>query len=171
MKTASLVRDIPIWIYIFFGAIGVGATVYQMMVIVPEFNRDIPNGMIAFAQSRVEPRDFWTSPLWNIGYLMAIIALIVNWKTKRRKWLLLSIGFMAAATVFTIVYFIPRLGIMGILDDKPSQDLNLLTQTIRQWTTTDVFRFWIFIVPAFFFALKAAVVPLKESLPEINNVS
>ncbi|MEJ7611046.1 MAG: hypothetical protein WKF88_07695 [Ferruginibacter sp.] len=163
MKAKSLLQDISLWGYIFFGAIGLGATVYQMMVIVPEFERDIPHGMTAFAQSHVEPRDFWTSPILNIGYLLVIITLVANWKTKRRKWLVLSIAFMIAASIFTMLYFIPRLKIMGILDDKASTDLTLLTQTIKEWIITDKVRFWLTIVPAFFFALKAATVHPTES--------
>ncbi len=70
------------------------------------------------------------------------------------------------ATIFTLIYFIPRLKIMGIMDDQPSMHLELLTVTIKQWVSADYWRFWILIVPAFFFGLKAVTIPLTEDRPK-----
>lgn len=107
MKIRSLLRDLPLWLYIFCYAIIIGATIYQMFVIIPAFSIDSPNGMIAFAQGPVEPRKFWTSPIGTISQLAGIITLIINWKTNRRKWLLLSLAFMVITVLSTIIYFIP----------------------------------------------------------------
>jgi hypothetical protein len=174
MKTKSLLQDTPIWLYNFMLAIGVGATVYQMMVIIPEFTRDIPNSMIALANSQIIPGNFWGSPLFGISSLvLPIIALILNWKTPRRKWLLLSFGFGIAASVFTSIYFIPRLKIMGLFGQPPTTDVGLLILTIKQWVFADHFRFWLTVVPAFFFALKAATVttPRKTEKAIIDKVA
>ncbi|MEO6454586.1 MAG: hypothetical protein ABIN97_10955 [Ginsengibacter sp.] len=168
MKTKSLLQDISVWLYLFSGAIVVGATVYQMFVIIPEFSRDAPDGMIAFAQSHVDPRNFWRSSMGIYSNLVTIIALIINWKTGRRKWLLLSIAFGIGAGIFTVVYFVPRLQIMGLIDDKTSGDSVLLITTIKEWIIADKWRFWILAVPAFFFGLKAATVPLIKQ--EQKNV-
>lgn len=163
MKTKSLFQDIFLWLYLFGGAIVVGATVYQMIVIVPEYSRDAPNGMMAFARSHIDPRNFWRSPLGTISNVIMIVALITNWKPPRRKWLILSIVFGLAAGIFTMVYFLPRLQIMGLIDDKTSGDLSLLKLTIKEWINADMLRFWILIVPAFFFGLKAVSDPsVKE---------
>jgi uncharacterized membrane protein len=159
MKTRSLLQDAPVWLYIFVIAILVGATVYQTFVILPEFTRDMPNSMIALANSQIKPSNFWASPIFGISsLLLLVIALIINWKTPRRKWLLLSFGFGIAASVFTSIYFIPRLKIMGLLDVQPTTDVPLLVKTIKDWVFYDKFRFWLTVVPAFFFALKAATV-------------
>jgi hypothetical protein len=163
MTLKTLLQDAFLWLQIFIGAIIVGGTVYQMMVIVPEFNRDIPNGMISFAHSQMETGNFWVSPILIVSLLLPVIALILNWKTKRKKWLLLAFIFNVASMIFTIIYFGSRLKIMGLIDHNPSTDVALLTQTIREWVTADQFRFWLTIVPPFFFALKAATISLKQS--------
>ncbi len=105
--------------------------------------------------------------------MLSIIALIINWKTPRRKWLLLSFGFGIAASVFTSVYFYPRLKIMGLFGELPVADQALLIRTIKEWIFMDKFRFWLTVVPAFFFALKAATLstarktenPIMEKAP------
>jgi hypothetical protein len=123
MNLSLLIKDTPIWLYTFVLAIVVGATVYQTLVILPEFTRDMTNGMIALAKGNIKPSNFWGSSIFGISSLvLPIIALIVNWKTPRRKWLVLSLGFGIAASVCTSIYFIPRLKIMGLLGEAPTAD-------------------------------------------------
>ena len=55
MKIKSLLQDTPLWFYIFVLAIGVGATVYQTLVLLPEFTRDVPDSMISLANSQIKP--------------------------------------------------------------------------------------------------------------------
>lgn len=162
MKIPSLIKDASVWLSVFTLATLVGATIFQMMVIVPEFNRDIPNGMISFATSQVEPRYYWTSPIILGSYLLPFLALGLNWKTPRRKWLILSAVLFFFVVGVTEFYFIPRLVIMGITNNKPSEDLALLAQTIKEWIFADQLRFWLFIIPAFSFALKALSIPLSN---------
>lgn len=171
MKTKSLLQDTPLWLYNFVLAIAVGATVYQTLVILPEFTRDMPDSMIALANSHIKPGNFWGWPVFSIsGLALPIIALIMNWKTERRKWLLASFGFAIAASVFTSIYFVPRLKIMGLFGESPTKDAGLLIETIKQWIFADKFRFWLTVVPAFFFSLKAAATSslrIKDKKPEI----
>ncbi len=138
-----------------FGSILVGATVYQMMVIVPEFSRDMPNGMIEFAHGTILPKAFWASPVMSVGFLFFVAALIFNWNTPRRKWLIFAVCFAVAAEVLTVFYVYPMLRIMGIFDGNPSADLVLLTDTIRKWIVVDQLRFWLLVMPAYFFYVKA----------------
>ncbi|HEX8332732.1 MAG TPA: DUF4149 domain-containing protein [Segetibacter sp.] len=176
MKLKSFLQDTPIWLYTFVLAIVVGAAVYQTLVILPEFTREMPNSMIALANSEIKPAYFWGSPIFGISsLLLPILALISNWKSQRRRWLLLSLAFGIAASIFTSIYFIPRLKIMGLFDVPPTTDLPLLIETIKEWVFMDKFRFWLLVVPAFFFALKATAVsnekrvvtPVrKKALPE-----
>ena len=171
MKIKSLLQGTPIWLYVFVLAIVVGATVYQTLVVLPEFTRVMPDSMITLANSHIKPSNFWASPIFGISsFVLPIIALIVNWKTPRRKWLLLSLGFGIVASVFTSIYFIPRLKIMGLLDVAPTTDIPLLIKTIKDWVFYDKFRFWLTVVPTFFFALKAATVSTEKRKAEKVNV-
>lgn len=155
MKIKTLSQDFSLWMTLFFQAIILGGTVYQMMVIVPEFCRDLPKGMADFAVSQVEPRTFWTSPLMGVLHLFSLLAIGLNWNTPRRKWLLLSIGFGLLGTFATLFYFIPRLQIMGIITDKASDDAALLARTVKEWIIADYIRFFATVIPAFFTCIKA----------------
>ena len=156
------IRETTLWIGTFFMSILTGATVYQMIVIVPAFSRDIPNGMIEFAGGHIQTKTFWTSPILPIGFLISIIALILNWKTPRKKWLLLSLSLAALGEVLTIIFVFPQLKIMGLLDGNPSADTTLLTNTIKRWVVVDQLRFFILGVPSFFLYLKALTVKITE---------
>jgi len=131
----------------------IGATVYQMMVVVPAFSRDIPNGMTEFARGHVQTKTFWTSPIMPIGFVITILALILNWKTPRKKWLLLSVALSVLGEVLTIIFVFPQLKIMGLLDGNSSTDTTLLTSTIKRWIVFDQLRFFILAVPSFFLYL------------------
>ena len=154
-KMKKTIGELSLWINIILGAILLGGTIYQMIVIVPEFSRDIPNGMIELMKGHMETKAFWTSPILPLGFLFGILSLVFNWKTPRKKWLLLSLSLGLAAEIFTIVYFFPRLKIMGIFDHIPSTDLTLLTNSINEWIIADHIRCWFLIVPSFLLALKA----------------
>lgn len=171
MKLNNIFKDVSIGLYVLLIAIVLGATVYQMFVIIPEFTRSMPDSMIQLATSQVKPSNFWGSPIIILsGLLLPIIALIFNWKTARRKYILLAFAFGIAASVFTTIYFIPRLKIMGLFESAPTTNTVLLIQTIKQWIFADHFRFWLTVVPSFFFAVKAAMVS-SERLQKVllNN--
>jgi hypothetical protein len=168
MKLKSLLQDTPVWLYLFVIAVFVGATVYQTLVILPEFTREMPASMIVFANGHIKPSNFWASPIFGLGILVVpILAIVVNWKTQRRKWLVLSFCFVIAASVFTTTYFYPRLRIMGLLGEPPTTDLNLLALTIKEWVFMDKLRFWLIVVPAFFMAVKAATVSTARQTEKV----
>ncbi len=156
------IRETTLWIGMFFMSILIGATVYQMIVVVPAFSRDIPNGMIEFARGHVQTKTFWTSPIMPIGFLISILALILNWRTRRKKWLLLSVSLAALAEVLTMIFVFPQLKIMGLLDGNPSTDTTMLTSTIKRWIVVDQLRFFILAVPSFFLYLKALTLKITE---------
>lgn len=155
MHMKNLLREALLWITIFLMSVLLGATVYQMTVVVPGFSRDIPNGMIELAKGDIQPKNFWTSPIIPAGFISAVLALIFNWKTSRKKWLLIAIILTIVGELFTLVFVFPQLKIMGLIDGIPSADTALLTKTIQHWVVIDQLRFWILIVPAFFFCIKA----------------
>ena len=99
---------------------------------------------------------------------------------KEAKGFFLSPNFyivcFLCAAIFSWIYpnvlnkFAMALQTLVMQPDMPKQQLNIHYQVfLPQLNILNLIL--IFIVPAFFFALKAAVVPLKESLPEMNNGS
>lgn len=163
MNLKTVVRDVPLWLSVILGAVFLGATVFQMMVLVPEYYRDIPNGMIQFAHGPIEPKAFWASPLGPVTAVIMIVTLITNWRTPRRTWIILSFVTVIAANVFTFVYFVPRLRIMGLLDHVTTQDPELLARTINEWVFADEVRFALLVIPSFLFMLKALTIPASAN--------
>ena len=160
----KILSEFTLWLGMLFCSIVVGATIYQMIVIVPEYYRDIPHGMIEFARGHFLPKAFWTSPIMPLGCLAMIGALIFNWNNSRRKWLLLSVVLIGLAEIVTILFIFPQMKIMGLLDGNPSTDLDLLTQSIRQWVLSDHLRFWLLLMPAYFIYLKALTIKNDSDL-------
>ncbi len=157
MKTKSLLQDLSLWLYIFGMSIMIGAAVFQMFVIIPEFTRAFPEGMLSLANSNVIPGKFWGSPIVGLAVMvLPLVAIIINWKTARRKWLLIAFCLGIATSVCTSIYFIPRLQIMGLFNAPPTTDMELLRVTVNEWIAADQLRFWFLIVPAFACLLKAA---------------
>lgn len=153
----KLIQDALLWLYIFAIAVLIGATVYQMFVIVPEFTRDFPNGMIELSKGNVIPGNFWATPIVFLSTLiLPLLAISFNWKTSRRKWLLMAFGLGMATTIWTGMYFIPRLEIMGLRGLPVTTDVALLRVTVDEWIKADHVRLWLVIVPAFACLLKAA---------------
>lgn len=165
----KILSELTLWLGMLFCSIVVGATIYQMMVIVPEYSRDIPHGMIEFAHGHFLPKAFWTSPIMPLGCLAMIGALIFNWNNSRRKWILLSVVLVGLAEILTIVYIYPQMKIMGLLDGNPSADLDLLTNAIRQWVLSDHLRFWLILMPSYFIYLKALTIKNNSDLPSEKN--
>lgn len=157
----QIIREFVLWTGLVLLSILFGGTVYQMLVIVPEFNRDIPNGMIGFVQGHISTVSFWGSSIQEFAMLALIAAIILNWKNKRRHWLLGSTAFSIIATVITIIFAVPQLQIMGILDGKPSTDVGLLSQTIKSFTFLDQLRFYMVIVPSFLMYVKAITIRVE----------
>lgn len=157
-------REITLWLFVIIGAVFFGATIYQMMVMVPVFARELPSSLYAFNQSGVRMAVFWTSPLMPIGFVAGLFALTLHWRTPRRNWLAAAILLAVAAEVFTILYFVPRLRTMGfLLNGAPANpDGAFLTRSANEWVRADVWRFWLMLVPSFLCSLKALTVPLSE---------
>jgi hypothetical protein len=159
----KIIQDALVWLYIIAIANILGATVYQMFVIVPEFTRGFPNGMIDLSTSNVIPGNFWGSPIILLSTLVIpLLAIPFNWKTPRRKWLLLAFCFGMVASVSTTIYFIPRLAIMGLLDQPVTTDIALLRRTVDEWIIGDHLRFWLLVIPCFATLIKAASVRSVE---------
>lgn len=170
MKIKTLLRDVPLWLSVIFGAVIVGGTVFQLMVLVPEYSRDIPSGMIEFARGKIEPGFFWVlvSPL---TILLTLITLVTNWRTPRKIWVILGFLTSLGASLLTGIYFMPRLMLMGLIDHNPTTDLELLTRTINEWVFADTLRFVLLILPSFLFFLKALSTPANRPPAPANNAN
>ncbi|MFN7934204.1 MAG: hypothetical protein U0R19_12810 [Bryobacteraceae bacterium] len=153
------IAEITVWANVIALGILVGATVYQMQVIVPEYEREAPRGMAAFAAGPVLPANFWTSFSTRVLEMVPFLALALNWNTPRRKWLLATALLCLCYYAATGLYFVPRLKVMGqTVPRMLTTDMALLEVTVREWLWADQIRFWAGMVPSLLTAMKAMTV-------------
>lgn len=157
-------QEITLWLFICFGALVLGATVFQMIVLVPMMSQDLPTSLLAFNQNGVKPAIFWTSPLLAAGFLFGILAAVLHWQTTRRTWLLAAILLVVLAVIFDVGYCLPRLSRMGfLLDGTPAiNDAAQLARIAREWIRADALRFWVLIIPTLLCSLRALSIPRQD---------
>lgn len=163
-------QECTLWLFVCFVAVIVGATIYQLVVLVPTVSADLPSSLLAFNQNGINPAVFWTSPAMLAGFLLGSLAAALHWRTARRYWVLAAISLVILAEAFTVVYLLPRLSQMGFLltGNAMLSDGAQLTRVAREWIRADVLRFWVLLVPAFLCALKALSIPFQR-LAEVNR--
>lgn len=157
----QIIRESILWVSLILVSIIVGGTIYQMLVIVPEFNRDIPNAMISFAQGHISTKSFWGAPFQDLCLLFLIASTIFNWKNGRRYWIFSATLLAIISIALTVIFAVPQLQIMGILDGNPSKDVELLIKTIKSFTIFDQLRFWIMIFPAYLLLIRAITIKVQ----------
>ena len=137
-------------LYILGGSILLGATIYQMMVVVPAFAYDLPQSLVAFNDTAVKTTVFWTSPIGPLTAVCGVAAVLTVRKTPAFRWFLMSVVLAILAEAVTIVWVLPMLRAMGIIvgPAKPVADA-ALTAVTRRWVLVDQLRCAFLIVPSF----------------------
>ena len=121
------IRTAAMWLYVLGGSLLFGATIYQMIVVVPAFAHDLPNSMIAFNETAVKTTAFWTSPIGPITGVAGLIAILTNRQTPAFRWILVSVALALLAEAVTFIWVFPMLRGMGIIasETKPVADAAL----------------------------------------------
>ena len=87
----------------------IGGAVYEHAAVVPVWTSAVPaslhmfQGEYALAASR-----FWI-PIHPITIILLITALVANWRTGRRRYVLTTIVGYATVLGITFIYFVPEL--------------------------------------------------------------
>jgi hypothetical protein len=84
------------------------------------------------------PFRFWI-PVHPITVVLLVAALIANWKTERRKCILLALGGYVVVLLVTVLYFVP--GVMAILQSPYSATVDpALTRRANVWEALSLVR-------------------------------
>jgi hypothetical protein len=121
-------------------ALLLGATVYETIVMAPNYERDIPASIDLARQflTRVTPAHYFRiiSPLTQ---LLLVAGVVVHWgAADARGWLLTALGALLVADVITFRFHYPRLNIM--FKDPIPNDPVRLRRAAREWAVGNLVR-------------------------------
>jgi hypothetical protein len=135
-------------------ALLLGATLYESVVMAPNFERDVPASIAVARQFlvRTTPAHYFRilSPATQLLLLAGVIA---SWSVAGARWGLgAALGILVLLDVITFSYHYPRLAIMfkGPMPDDPA----VLRRAAREWTLGNHARL-VLLVVAFLAALHA----------------
>jgi hypothetical protein len=136
-------------------ALLLGATLYEAVVMAPNYERDIPESIEAARRflKRTTPAHFFRvmTPLTQILLLGGAIA---SWPVPPARWLLLlALGIMLLTDVVTFTFHYPRLAVM--FKEPMPGDPERLRRAAREWAVGNLVRAFLLVV-AMLAALQAA---------------
>jgi len=86
-----------------------GAAVYEHIVLIPKWSAALPASLSMYQGTyALHPENFWI-PIHPITILCLGVALVVNWKSNRRKNIFIVLGGYIFILVLTFGYFVPEL--------------------------------------------------------------
>jgi len=117
----------------------IGGAVYEHLSIVPVWTSAVPASLAMFqGQYAIQPSHFWI-PIHPITIVLLLAALVLNWGTERRKYILVTLGGYVLVLVTTFLFFVPEL--MALTQSAYSNSVNSdLTNRAKLWETLSLFR-------------------------------
>lgn len=103
----STIMGITLWIAVLTVSVSVGANVFQMMVVDPEWSASPPQSIQDFtSRTSFAPRmkRFHTNPVYIVGLLCILASTILGWHTQIKYWALASLIFYSIVIAGTLLY-------------------------------------------------------------------
>ena len=116
-----------------------GGAVYEHAVVVPAWTAAVPASLSMFqGEYGLFPWHFWV-PVHPITVTLLVIALIANWKTPRRKYIITGLAGYIAVLAVTFAYFVPEL--LALVQTTYSATVDAeLTRRAKLWETLSFVR-------------------------------
>jgi hypothetical protein len=137
-------------------ALLLGATVYESVVMAPNYERDVP-ASVSLARrflKRTPARYFRI--ITPITQLLFLSGLIVSWRIAPARWAqLTAFGILVVLDVITFTFHYPRLAILfkAPMPEDPAQ----LRRAAREWAVGNIVRAAL-VLAAFLIALQAVTI-------------
>ena len=132
----------------------IGGAVYEHLAVVPVWSAAVPASLTMFqGEYRLAAENFWI-PIHPITLALLIVALLFNWRTQRRNYLLATIGGYVVILAVTMAYFVPEL--MALTQSTYSTTANEeLTRRAGVWEALSLARlgFLLFLAVVLLFGL------------------
>ncbi|MCH2214906.1 MAG: hypothetical protein MK086_07015 [Flavobacteriales bacterium] len=104
MKSASITTYL---ILLLIKIIGNGASLFAYVVIVSTLAASPPESFSMVGGEYGYDSSIWWDVFPNVSLVIFLIALITNWKTDRRKWLLISFAIGLLSAIYAIFLLEP----------------------------------------------------------------
>jgi hypothetical protein len=121
-------------------ALLLGATLYESVVMAPNFERDIPTSIELARQflKRTTPAHYFRI-ITPLTQLLLLASLVASWQIPAARWrLLTALGVLVLLDVITFTFHYPRLGIM--FKAPMPGDPALLRRAAREWALGNIVR-------------------------------
>jgi hypothetical protein len=121
-------------------ALLLGATIYESVVMAPNYERDIPTSIELARQflKRTTPAHYFRiiTPLTQLLFLASLLA---SWQIPAARWrLLTALGVLVLLDVITFAFHYPRLAIM--FKAPMAEDAARLRRAAREWALGNIVR-------------------------------
>ena len=128
LRYLSLITVISVW------AIIVGGIVYSHIAYFPPYLSHLPeSNNLIIGEYGIQDAAFW-SIIHPLAIISIFIALILNWKLKRiRKLILITLGIYVLAIIATVFYFYPELVAFADSTNNSSMNPSEWSQRGQHW--------------------------------------
>jgi hypothetical protein len=125
----------------------IGGATYEHAAVVPVWTRAVPASLAMFqGEYGLAAANFWI-PVHPITIALLVAALIANWRTERRRYIVITMAGYLVMLGATFVYFVPEL--MALTQADYSTTVNAeLTRRADLWETLSLVRLGILFVLA-----------------------
>lgn len=152
--------------FLIAAAVPLGGTVYQMLVIIPEWSQDLPGSLVRLFQgtswAEAQAR-FWMHPIELLYPLLLIGALIASWPNRlRRRWLLICTVLLIGVTVWTGLYFVPKGVVPLMVQAGAGMTPEEITARAEAWIFWDRVRFVVIVLAYLAGLLALRIQPRSE---------
>ncbi len=136
-----------------------GGAIYEHVAVVPQWSAAPPRSLSMFqGEYGLQPQYFWMA-IHPVTLLFMIGAVITNWKTTRRKNILIVLVSYVLILAITSVYFVPQLiSITGTTFQDTVDEA--LVKSSAMWETLSLVRL-VFIVILSYILLSALTKPTE----------
>lgn len=126
----------------------IGGAVYEHLAVVPVWSTAVPASLTIFqGPYALKAQNFWI-PIHPVTLVLMTAALLLNWRTERRMFILTTLGFYVAILAVTAVYFVPEL--MALTQTAYSTSIDgELTRRANLWEMLSLLRLALLVVLAF----------------------
>lgn len=126
-------------------AIMIGGAVYEHVNVVPQWSAAPPVSLSMFqGEYGLNPELFWMS-IHPVNIILFAVTLIIHWKTKRRKNVLITLIAYFIILIITSIYFVPELISITSTTYASSSDSSL-TQRAKLWEILSLARLGVLMV-------------------------